>query len=193
MPCSAAITTHVQEPLKLHVGCVGSSWGVKRPKPELLSLGRNLCRPAVALLVNTKESRLAVGLGAAFVLGVKLVTCLSKILDSVVVAQAVTMIDVTFGPRACDVEPDQPMSRVQDAVYADNTVAVFPDATRNAPNFCVRSGFCYPDEHTRNLVVTDKSAKPASGEVLRVHAAPSKGVAVNDILPLALTLAFNSL
>lgn len=162
----------VQIALGLQVRLVGKLGGVKPAKAFHLARDSNGRNPSVVALAqaNTKKAGAVVAARLDHVLHVDHVSDLSKVVQPVVVLDAVGVVKVSGRPVPEHVQPSKPMSPVRTAVNANLYVPVMIHEVGNCPCTLATSRD-FPSERSTLKIVVKKLAQTLRGKIGLSHEA----------------------
>lgn len=138
------------------IGFVRFLGGFKIPEPTRLSFVRYVCAPFTLEKNNAHKSGFVAFIWLSNVLRISSFVHYTKINKSVVVFDAVDVVNQTVRPLAGHVKPSQSMGLVHLAFYAYRAVAnAFLYATRNCACFNTARGVYAPRKRPRVRIVMD--------------------------------------
>lgn len=154
-----------------NVGFMGEFFCFKVAQRFTDAICANYGAPPARVLIDTKHPRAAVALRLPLILQVPGTRYLSKIRNSVVCSDAVSMVNYLYGERPVGVKPRKPVQRIGAEINLNSKVAVpFVERANRGVNRNAVACFNASGKYSSIRVVMEKFTQTFCGKIGSSHA-----------------------
>lgn len=148
---------------------MGEFWRLERAKICFLPCNPYLRSPEFSLPADTQEARAITNAGATHVLLVLCARNIAQVVNTVISAIAILVVDLAFRPDPVRVKPSQPVGKVETFIYSDEDIPVVPTAPDYGTRLPTSPSSSVFGKHARLRVVVQKFAQTLYGKICLSH------------------------